>query len=147
MSRRFYLKLAVAVWLGGLVHSMTLTALTLNLPYCGPNAIDNFFCNVPLVLQLACTDTYVFEVLIVSNSGLQLRGLLCGAGGILHSHPHLPEEPFLRGESLSTLHLRHPPDGGDAFPGPLHLHLPQASQEPGRRQGGLGVLHGRHPAA
>nr|XP_005312900.1 olfactory receptor 4E1-like isoform X1 [Chrysemys picta bellii] len=70
MSRGFCLKLAAAMWLGGLVHSVALTALTLNLPYCGPNAIDNFFCDVPLVLKLACADTYVFEVLIVSNSGL-----------------------------------------------------------------------------
>ncbi|XP_050774934.1 olfactory receptor 4E1-like [Gopherus flavomarginatus] len=70
MSRKFCLKLAAAMWLGGLVHSVALTSLTLHLPYCGPNAIDNFFCDVPLVLKLACADTYVFEVLIVSNSGL-----------------------------------------------------------------------------
>ncbi|KYO37305.1 olfactory receptor 4E1 [Alligator mississippiensis] len=70
MSRRVCLQLATAMWLGGLVHSVALTALTLNLPYCGPNAIDNFFCDVPLVIKLACADTYVFEVLIVSNSGL-----------------------------------------------------------------------------
>uniref|UniRef100_A0A8C8S5T9 Olfactory receptor n=1 Tax=Pelusios castaneus TaxID=367368 RepID=A0A8C8S5T9_9SAUR len=70
MSHRVCLKLATAMWLGGLVHSITLTALTLNLPYCGPNTIDNFFCDVPLVIKLACTDTYVFEVLIISNSGL-----------------------------------------------------------------------------
>ncbi|XP_014432118.3 olfactory receptor 4E1-like [Pelodiscus sinensis] len=70
MSRGFCLKLATAMWLGGMVHSVALTALTLNLPYCGPNAIDNFFCDVPLVIKLACTDTFVLEVLVVSNSGL-----------------------------------------------------------------------------
>ncbi|XP_058038385.1 olfactory receptor 4E1-like [Ahaetulla prasina] len=70
MSRRVCLSLAVGMWLGGLVHSLALTALTLSVPYCGPNAIDNFFCDVPLVIKLACADTYVFEVLIVSNSGL-----------------------------------------------------------------------------
>nr|XP_056720059.1 olfactory receptor 4E1-like [Euleptes europaea] len=70
MSHRVCLQLAVAMWLGGLIHSIALTALTLSLPYCGPNTIDNFFCDVPLVIKLACADTYVFEILIVSNSGL-----------------------------------------------------------------------------
>ncbi|XP_070582841.1 olfactory receptor 4E1-like [Erythrolamprus reginae] len=70
MSHRVCLSLAVGMWLGGLIHSIALTALTLSVPYCGPNSIDNFFCDVPLVIKLACADTYVFEVLIVSNSGL-----------------------------------------------------------------------------
>ncbi|XP_060638976.2 olfactory receptor 4E1-like [Anolis sagrei] len=70
MSRRVCLQLAVAMWLGGLLHSIALTALTLMVPYCGPNTIDNFFCDIPLVIKLACANTYVFEVLIVSNSGV-----------------------------------------------------------------------------
>nr|XP_028560601.1 olfactory receptor 1L1-like [Podarcis muralis] len=70
MSRRVCLQLAVAMWLGGLLHSIALTLLTLNVPYCGPNNIDNFFCDVPLVIKLACANTYVFEILIVSNSGV-----------------------------------------------------------------------------
>ncbi|NWJ02498.1 OR4E1 protein, partial [Crypturellus undulatus] len=70
MSRRTCLQLAAVVWMGGLVHSLALTVLTLNLPYCGPRAIDNFFCDVPLVIKLACTNTHVLEMLIISNSGL-----------------------------------------------------------------------------
>ncbi|XP_067173442.1 olfactory receptor 4E1-like [Apteryx mantelli] len=70
MSRKMCLQLATVMWMGGLVHSMSLTALTLNLPYCGPSAIDNFFCDVPLVIRLACTNTHVLEMLIVANSGL-----------------------------------------------------------------------------
>ncbi|XP_062993167.1 olfactory receptor 4E1-like [Elgaria multicarinata webbii] len=70
MSHRVCLRLAVAMWLGGLLHSIALTTLTLSVPYCGPNTIDNFFCDVPLVIKLACTNTYIFEILIVSNSGV-----------------------------------------------------------------------------
>ncbi|KAM8795953.1 olfactory receptor 4E1-like [Eudromia elegans] len=70
MSRKMCLKLAAVMWMGGLIHSVTLTVLTLNLPYCGPRAIDNFFCDVPLVIKLACTNTHVLEMLIISNSGL-----------------------------------------------------------------------------
>uniref|UniRef100_A0ABM5GN93 Olfactory receptor n=1 Tax=Pogona vitticeps TaxID=103695 RepID=A0ABM5GN93_9SAUR len=70
MSGQACLRWAAAMWLGGLLHSAALTALTLNVPYCGRNAIDNFFCDVPLVIKLACANTFVFEVLIVSNSGV-----------------------------------------------------------------------------
>ncbi|XP_074918563.1 LOW QUALITY PROTEIN: olfactory receptor 4Q2-like [Chelonoidis abingdonii] len=55
---------------GGFLHSMVQTILTMQLPFCGPNWVDNFFCDVPPVIKLACTDTYVVELLMVSNSGL-----------------------------------------------------------------------------
>ncbi|XP_004584959.2 olfactory receptor 4E1 [Ochotona princeps] len=62
--------LAAALWTGGTIHSIALTSLTIKLPYCGPDKIDNFFCDVPQVIKLACIDTHIIEILIVSNSGL-----------------------------------------------------------------------------
>ncbi|XP_074088058.1 olfactory receptor 4E1-like [Macrotis lagotis] len=59
-----------ALWAGGIIHSVAFTSLTITLPYCGPDEIDSFFCDVPQVIELACTDTRIFEILIVSNSGL-----------------------------------------------------------------------------
>ena len=32
--------------------------------------MDSFFCDVPQVIKLACTDTHIIEILIVSNSRL-----------------------------------------------------------------------------
>lgn len=49
---------------------LALTSLTIKLPYCDPHDIDNFFCDVPQVIKLACTNTHIIEILIVSNSGL-----------------------------------------------------------------------------
>uniref|UniRef100_A0A8C2NH53 G-protein coupled receptors family 1 profile domain-containing protein n=1 Tax=Capra hircus TaxID=9925 RepID=A0A8C2NH53_CAPHI len=46
-------------WLGSCVHSAAQILLALSLPFCGPNPL----------LQLACTDTYVTNLLLVSNSG------------------------------------------------------------------------------
>ena len=57
------------LWLGVTVHYLVQTFLTIRLPYCGPNIIDSYFCNVPSVIKLACTDTYLMGMLIVSNSG------------------------------------------------------------------------------
>ncbi|KAJ1078958.1 hypothetical protein K5549_013261 [Capra hircus] len=61
-----------------LAHSIIQVALILRLPFCGPNRLDNFFCDVPQVIKLACTDTFVVELLMVFNSGLLT--LLCFLG-------------------------------------------------------------------
>nr|XP_019569146.1 PREDICTED: olfactory receptor 4E2 [Rhinolophus sinicus] len=69
MNMRVCVQLVFALWLGGTVHSLVQTFLTIRLPYCGPNIIDSYFCDVPPVIKLACTDTYLTGMLIVSNSG------------------------------------------------------------------------------
>lgn len=70
MSRGLCRVLVVASWMGGFVHSTVQTILTVCLPFCGPKQVDNFFCDVPPVIKLACADTFVIELLMVSNSGL-----------------------------------------------------------------------------
>ncbi|XP_021551243.1 olfactory receptor 1509 [Neomonachus schauinslandi] len=69
MNIRVCVQLIFALWLGGTVHSLVQTFLTIRLPYCGRNIIDSYFCDVPPVIKLACTDTYLTGMLIVSNSG------------------------------------------------------------------------------
>ncbi|NXH19221.1 O1509 protein, partial [Bucco capensis] len=68
MNRQLCWALVAACWAGGFIHSIVQTLLTIQLPFCGPNTIDNYFCDVPLVLQLACTDPYITEWLMASNS-------------------------------------------------------------------------------
>ncbi|KFZ49587.1 Olfactory receptor 4Q2, partial [Antrostomus carolinensis] len=70
MNRRVCWVLVRACWAGGFLHSIVQTLLTIQLPFCGPNTINNYFCDVPPVIRLACTDIYVTEWLMVSNSGL-----------------------------------------------------------------------------
>ncbi|KAM6327393.1 olfactory receptor 4S2-like [Podargus strigoides] len=62
--------LVAASWVGGFVHSLVQTLLTIQLPFCGPNDIDHYFCDVHPLLKLACTDTYIVGVIVVANSGL-----------------------------------------------------------------------------
>ncbi|XP_041495031.1 olfactory receptor 1509 [Microtus oregoni] len=69
MNMKVCVQLVFALWVGGTVHSLVQTILTIRLPYCGPNIIDSYFCDVPPVIKLACTDTYLTGILIVSNSG------------------------------------------------------------------------------
>ncbi|KAM6202976.1 olfactory receptor 4K14 [Rhynchocyon petersi] len=70
MSRRTCIGLVLVSWTIGFVHSISQIAFTVNLPYCGPNEVDNFFCDLPLVIKLACVDTYVLGILMISDSGL-----------------------------------------------------------------------------
>ncbi|XP_005367651.2 olfactory receptor 4N4-like [Microtus ochrogaster] len=78
MSPRACYVMLLAPWLGGFAHSIIQVVLILRLPFCGPNHLDNFFCDVPQVIKLACTDTFAVELLMVFNSGLLT--LLCFVG-------------------------------------------------------------------
>uniref|UniRef100_A0A8C6DNC1 G-protein coupled receptors family 1 profile domain-containing protein n=1 Tax=Moschus moschiferus TaxID=68415 RepID=A0A8C6DNC1_MOSMO len=70
MNTQLCVGLVVASWVGGFIHSISQLALMLPLPFCGPKVLDNFYCDVPQVLRLACTDTSLLEFLIISNSGV-----------------------------------------------------------------------------
>nr|XP_056720550.1 olfactory receptor 734-like [Euleptes europaea] len=62
--------LMAASWAGGFVHAIILIIPTHQLSFCGPNILDNFFCDVHQVIRLACTDTHRVEVLTFINNGL-----------------------------------------------------------------------------
>ncbi|MBZ3881387.1 Olfactory receptor 4N2 [Sciurus carolinensis] len=88
MSPRACYVMLLALWLGGFIHSIIQVALILRLPFCDPNQLDNFFCDVPQVIKLACTDTFVVELLMVFNSGLiNDPPVLPGPSGLLCCHP------------------------------------------------------------
>uniref|UniRef100_G1SYC8 Olfactory receptor family 4 subfamily D member 2 n=1 Tax=Oryctolagus cuniculus TaxID=9986 RepID=G1SYC8_RABIT len=70
MNTQLCVGLTVTAWVGGFVHSIVQLSLMLPLPFCGPNILDNFYCDVPQVLRLACTDTALLEFLMISNSGM-----------------------------------------------------------------------------
>ncbi|XP_030395425.1 olfactory receptor 4D9-like [Gopherus evgoodei] len=70
MNHGVCMGLVAGAWLGGLAHSAVQIALILQLPFCGPNFLDNFYCDTPQVIKLACKDIYLVELLMVSNSGM-----------------------------------------------------------------------------
>uniref|UniRef100_G1PY13 Olfactory receptor n=1 Tax=Myotis lucifugus TaxID=59463 RepID=G1PY13_MYOLU len=62
-------KMLLGTWVGGFLHSIIQVALIVPLPFCGPNEIDHYFCDVHPMLKLACTDTYIVGVVVTANSG------------------------------------------------------------------------------
>ncbi|XP_037348141.1 olfactory receptor 4D2-like [Talpa occidentalis] len=70
MNTQLCVGLVATAWVVGFLHSISQMALLLSLPFCGPNILDNFYCDVPQVLKLACTDTSILEFLMICNSGM-----------------------------------------------------------------------------
>ncbi|XP_008692283.1 olfactory receptor 4P4-like [Ursus maritimus] len=62
--------LVLAAWAGGAVHSFPQFFMVIRLPFCGPNEIDHYFCDIFPLLKVACTDTYITGVFMVVNSGM-----------------------------------------------------------------------------
>ncbi|VFV28686.1 olfactory receptor 4x2-like [Lynx pardinus] len=69
MNRQVCAVLVGVAWVGGFVHSFAQILLLFHLPFCGPNVIDHYFCDLLPLLKLACSDTFLVGLLIVANGG------------------------------------------------------------------------------
>ncbi|XP_045679461.1 olfactory receptor 4F3/4F16/4F29-like [Phyllostomus hastatus] len=70
MSQRVCILFTAAAWALGITHSVFQLAFVVNLPFCGPNVLDSFYCDLPRLLRLACTDTYRLEFIVFANNGV-----------------------------------------------------------------------------
>ncbi|XP_057585198.1 olfactory receptor 4A47-like [Hippopotamus amphibius kiboko] len=104
MRQRVCAGLLVVSCVGGFVHSVIQLSTIYGLPFCGPNVIDHFMCDMFPLLKLVCTDTYVIGILVVINGGLSsaivFLLLLISYGVILHSLKNL--SPKGRQKALQT---------------------------------------------
>ncbi|XP_068521045.1 olfactory receptor 14C36-like [Anas acuta] len=62
LGSRACAQMAAAAWGSGFLHGVLNTANTFSLPLCQGNAVDQFFCEIPHILKLSCSNTYFREV-------------------------------------------------------------------------------------
>ncbi|XP_074088131.1 olfactory receptor 4F6-like [Macrotis lagotis] len=77
MNPKMCIFLLVVAWIIGLIHSLVQLAFVVNLPFCGPNELDSFFCDLPRFIKLACTETYRLQFMVTANSGFISLGSFC----------------------------------------------------------------------
>ncbi|XP_075295931.1 olfactory receptor 14J1-like [Opisthocomus hoazin] len=70
LGSRACVHMAAAAWGSALLNSLLHTANTFSIPLCKGNAVDQFFCEIPQMLKLCCSHSYLREVglLVVSVS-------------------------------------------------------------------------------
>ncbi|XP_050809625.1 olfactory receptor 1019-like [Gopherus flavomarginatus] len=69
MSRRVCVSLIAGAYISGSVSSLIHTSLTFSLSFCGSNVINHFFCDIPPLLALSCSDTHINELLLFALCG------------------------------------------------------------------------------
>ncbi|XP_066843170.1 olfactory receptor 14A16-like [Anser cygnoides] len=68
LSSRACKKIAPADWGSSFFYSVLHTANTFSIPLCQGNALDQFFCEIPQILRLSCSDAYLREFGVIAVS-------------------------------------------------------------------------------
>ncbi|XP_063177761.1 olfactory receptor 14J1-like, partial [Chroicocephalus ridibundus] len=61
LGSRACVHMAAAAWGSGFLTALLHTASTFSLPLCQGNAVGQFFCEIPQILKLSCSDAYLRE--------------------------------------------------------------------------------------
>uniref|UniRef100_A0A8C7C5X4 Olfactory receptor n=1 Tax=Neovison vison TaxID=452646 RepID=A0A8C7C5X4_NEOVI len=77
MSWRICTILAATCWIFSFLLALVHITLILRLPFCGPQKINHFFCQIMSVFRLACADTRLNQIVLFEGSVFVLVGPLC----------------------------------------------------------------------
>ncbi|KAM6289030.1 olfactory receptor 14J1-like [Aegotheles albertisi] len=62
LGSRACVHMAAAAWGSGFLYALLHTANTFSLPLCQGNVLDQFFCEIPQILKLSCSHSYLREL-------------------------------------------------------------------------------------
>ncbi|CAM9140452.1 unnamed protein product [Bubo scandiacus] len=68
LGSRACVHMAAAAWGTGFLYAVLHTANTFSLPLCKGNALHQFFCEIPQILKLSCSHSYLREVGLIMVS-------------------------------------------------------------------------------
>lgn len=86
MNWRVCTILAVTSWTLGALLALVHIVLLLPMPFCGPQKVNHFFCEILAVLKLACADTHMNEIMVLAGAVFVLVGPL---SSIVISYIHI----------------------------------------------------------
>uniref|UniRef100_A0A8D0KQB1 Olfactory receptor n=1 Tax=Strix occidentalis caurina TaxID=311401 RepID=A0A8D0KQB1_STROC len=80
MSHGVGVQLVVGSYAAGILNALVHTSTLLRLSFCGPNLINHFYCDIPPLLLLSCSDTWLNKVVMASCIGfiITTSGLAIG---------------------------------------------------------------------
>ncbi|XP_078518739.1 olfactory receptor 1f45-like [Lissotriton helveticus] len=74
MSRQVCLVLVIVPWIISALHSLLYSVMTSRLSYCKSNIIHHFFCDIPPLLKLSCSDTSMYVLLMYTEGVIVVLG-------------------------------------------------------------------------
>ncbi|XP_037349019.1 olfactory receptor 1J4-like [Talpa occidentalis] len=83
MRQELCVSLVAVCWFFSLIHALLHTLLLIQVSFCADNTIPNFFCDLPALLKMGCSDVSLNEFVIFTEGGVVFSLSL---GGILGSY-------------------------------------------------------------
>ncbi|KAM4846214.1 olfactory receptor 5B2-like [Thomomys bottae] len=77
MTESVCVYLVLGSYIYALVNSSVLIVNTFTLSFCGPNVVHHFFCDIPAVMVLSCSDKHVNEMVMIFISSFNVFCALC----------------------------------------------------------------------
>ncbi|XP_058146164.1 olfactory receptor 14A16-like [Dasypus novemcinctus] len=100
MNRGSCVRMAAVSWLSGCLISLIHTANTWSLSYCGPNEIQHFFCDIPQLLAISCSEHVTTEIVLIFISAvLDFCCFVCIIISYIHIFSTIRKIPSTQGRS------------------------------------------------
>ncbi|NXD03674.1 O14J1 protein, partial [Certhia familiaris] len=98
--------MAAAAWASAFLNALTLTANTFSLPLCHGNALGQFICEIPQILKLSCSHSYLRELGLIAVSACIALGcfvfIVFSYVQIFRAVLRIPSEQGQRHKAFST---------------------------------------------
>ncbi|XP_037350380.1 olfactory receptor 1J4-like [Talpa occidentalis] len=81
MRQELCVLLGAGCWLFSCLHSLLHTLLLARLSFCADNTIDHFFCDLPTLMKISCSDVSINELVIFTEGGVIILSPFIGVVG------------------------------------------------------------------
>ncbi|KAM9304989.1 olfactory receptor 4E2-like [Gastrophryne carolinensis] len=69
MNWQVCVQLASSSWFLGFIYSLFYTVFALRITFCDSNVIEGFFCDLPQLFQISCSDIFINVLLVLTMGG------------------------------------------------------------------------------